>query len=258
MVEEDIKITIQPWKTYNGKYRGWIYQFLDENFVALHQPVGCKDYLQDIVYTELTKNTVKVFGVTTKFKGFINDKESLKLCLFYNSNGSNQTNEVITPTKLPDGIEVNLQDFLNTFEASMNFKQSEVTRVEDYLIVDFSVEWIKYPHLFSLFTLLCRMGGQFKDIDVLEYLNKEVIDFPLDMYDFYQLRKDLVPYKYLVYLLEGGEVYGEYTWDNILTRDYDLQGKNETIHESGIMKMCNQSVKFKEFINQVTNDKKSS
>jgi len=149
---------------YNGKHDGWAYQFLNDNYEGIHLGVCCKDFLQDIVYSELTNKSISVYGQTSVNTNTFEKQERLLLCMYPHS----------FITKEKPNLELfseNLEIFLNEIEVLRGYDLSLVYVVDDKIIIDFSKEWICNPPTFSVFTLFCRVGIYYDSGNIEEYVS---------------------------------------------------------------------------------------
>ncbi len=155
-------VKLQEYGTsYSGKHDGWAYQFLNDNYEGIHLGVCCKDFLQDIIWSELTQKSMTIHRQTSNYLGILDKQEKLILCLYPH-----------TLQPKPEDMEFmhsNLEAFLNEIEVLRDFELSEVYQEDNKFIIQFSKQWISKPYLFSLFTLLCRLGLYY-DGDLDNYL----------------------------------------------------------------------------------------
>ena len=145
---------------------GFTFALLDGNRY-LHTPFMCKDYLQDIFWSEATGKEGNVCGLVWK-PGMLKQAPRYRFGL----HGGR--------VKLDDHTEL-LQEFLNHFENALGFNRSEVLETEDpYLIVvDFPAEWAASGPMISAFTTLIRAAGAYQGGDPLKYLqsiNKPLLE----------------------------------------------------------------------------------
>lgn len=157
VVSNGSSIKLQPYgDKYNGKHYGWAYQFLNDNYEGIHLGVCCKDFLQDIVWSELTQKTMIIYNQTSAYLGILDKQETLKLCIYpYLFNGVKEP-KIANIEELAENLNI----FLNEIECMRNygfsivFAEQETSRI----IIEFSKQWIEKPMIFSLFTMFCRIG----------------------------------------------------------------------------------------------------
>jgi len=207
-------------KTYNGKHDGWAFQFLNDDYEGIHLGVCCKDFLQDIVWSELTQKEMEIYHQKSNYQGIINKQDVLKLCMYpYLFN--NKYEPIIENL---EELGVNLQAFLNEIEILREYELSTVTCDDNKLVILFSKQWIEKPYLLSLFTLLCRIGLWYNgDLDsYISNINK--INSPyFDTEGLYYItgNKHL-----LLHLLNDEGELDQCDWSELTT--------SNKVHESGI------------------------
>ena len=220
-----IEVKLLPKKQYIGKNDGWGFQFLNEEYQPMNPPVCCKDFLQDVIYTELTGESLNIYNFKHKYQGFLKGKELLRLALYW-TNDELTVDKFIEPTK----------NFLNDIEEKLGILKSNVytDSTNKIIIIDFSSEWIKKPYLFSFFTILCRKGLYYNG-NLEEYLfsNKQ-LNY-LESNDSYGLNsyKDVINKilnRELELIQPNWEEFKDYK------HPYDWQ-LNTRVHESGIFSL---------------------
>lgn len=134
---------------------------LDQNLKAVHSAFQCKDYLQDIFYTEYTGKAAEIWGIEWSQGMLEMDVEYFKMAL----HGGN----------IPLRSQAKrLQNFLNQFEASLQIPFTKVSPTDNPLIilVEFSKAWTENGPLLSAFTTLIRLGGMYHSGSPVKYLKK--------------------------------------------------------------------------------------
>ena len=146
MVEVENKIKLMPYgANYSGKHNGWAFQLLNDNYEGFHLGVCCKDFLQDIVWSDLTQKSMKIHGQESSYKGIIDKQTTLKLVMYphlfvgiYNPKIDNL-----------EDLSSNVQGFLNEIELLMNIEElSVVQAIDNNVLIEFSKKWIDKPYLF--------------------------------------------------------------------------------------------------------------
>lgn len=145
---------------------------VDDKTFETVQPISpCKDYLNDVIYSEHTGKDCHAFGLSyTKQNIFDGDKAYMcfKICPQFGGNTYQGMDEDIK--NLNENSE-NVQKFLNFFEAKIGTEfVSKIEKVEDNLfMVTFPVFWCKYTYLISLFSLIIRCGQCYKGGDEMQF-----------------------------------------------------------------------------------------
>jgi len=230
----DGKVKLMPYGTnYAGKHDGWAYQFLNDNYEGIHLGVCCKDFLQDIVWSELTKKSMSIYNQDSSYLGILDKQELLKICIYpYLLNGI-----ALPVIDNINELAENLQGFLNEIEVLKGYDLSVVYSLDNKIIIEFSKEWISKPLIFSLFTLLCRFGIYY-DGKLTEYFEKVFSrnDVPyLDKNDLYTIQNNLnyvyifldnkciISQKDWVELLGPSDVHGSGFFSNLKQVKYDFK-----------------------------------
>jgi len=151
--------------------KGLKYALLDSEGNIRNKPVRCKDYFQDVYWSELlNKGEIKQYGFE------------------WNGNNTNPISkqEFVNVLLISDeyqnikGKHFNIQSFLNDVELILNIPNSIVQpshNDENDLILTYSNEWSKRPYLISLLYLFIRVGLQYENQGVLNFLyDKNLLD----------------------------------------------------------------------------------
>lgn len=218
-----LEIKLNPYgEKYNGKHDGWAYQLLDDNYQSFHLGVCCKDFLQDIIWSELTQKEMQIYNQTSKYHGIIDKQDTLKLALYpYNFGEYSETIDNL------EELSLNLQAFLNEIEVLKQYNLSLVTCTNNILLIEFSKQWIEKPYLFSLFTLLCRIGlyyhGELESYIANPYETKGKY---LDNCDLYYLKNY---FQNILDIIHNVAYIEQKSWNELTHKD--------DVHDSGLF--CN-------------------
>lgn len=162
---------------------------------------ACKDYLNDIVFTESTKQKMSAYGLSTTFKGIFEgtNKAYLAISILPYRNGADYGSLNKDRQRLKDNYKT-LEGFMNYFCNALNTDPCtiEASKTEDVFLVTFDQNWAKYTYSISLFTLLLRIGQFYTEGDPMEFI-KKFSAFPPDVY----LIKGVIP-KIEKLLFKGG------------------------------------------------------
>jgi len=195
--------------------------FVDKNNKVLTTPTPCKDYLQDIIWSETTGKSIDVYGLKWKQGNFDITTPTTKLALF---GGLVKLN----------GMVENMQVFLNHFDKAQGMEPSKIYLTEDdkVIVVEFDSNWTKGGGpLISAFTTAIRVCGLYTGEAPIDYLKK--------VFDAYKKTKSIKPdymkvevarletnLKKLAALLAGMKT--KYSW-------HDIDGHNfYEVHSYGI------------------------
>lgn len=128
------------------------FALLDDKGNIRHKPIRCKDYVQDVYWSELLgKGKIKQYGFEWdgSNKSPISKQKKVQVAIM--SDGS--------PSLQPDIL--NILRLVNTFEKAMGIPLSIAEKVEDNtmdIIVTYDNGWSKLPCFVSLLFLLLRIG----------------------------------------------------------------------------------------------------
>lgn len=145
---------------------GFTFALLEEDRY-LHTPFMCKDYLQDIFWSELTGGAGKAHGLRWR-PGMYPVRDRIELAVYNEVEGMG--------CKIPA-----LQEFLNWFEAAQKIEPTVVTPTKDpkLIIVEFSKAWTASGPMISAFTSLIRLAGGYTGggpVPYLRSLNKKLVN----------------------------------------------------------------------------------
>jgi len=152
----------------------------------------CKDYLNDVVYSEVTGKDIYAYGFSYKKCNIFSDVNYIAFAICK----SGAIAEFEYPNykkdieRLMSNLD-NLQLFLNLFEDLLNIPiKTKLTKCDnDIILAEISNDWCKYPYLISLWSLLVRVGVYWKQEDtILDFLNSTKYD-PTDVY----IVKNVIP-----------------------------------------------------------------
>ena len=150
------------------------------------QPISpCKDYLNDVVFSEITGKPVTAYGLKTKQLGIFDKRGyiAFKICPSYSNMEKDKQN-------LNNNV-LNIQKFMNNFEVLLKTRKSKIKKVtetegnkgnEDSFIVSLPSDFLVGTYSISLYSLLLRVSQWYDGKqDVMEYL-KTFKAFPVDTY----------------------------------------------------------------------------
>lgn len=179
---------------------------LNSDYVGLHVPIQCKDYLNEVVTTELDQKSRTVYGFTSKYSGQLLNNETFKIALKF-------LNTEEFPLEYIESLEV----MLANIDSKRNFIPStiETTEDKDIIVITSDIRWLSKPAYLSFYTLMLRMAMGYKGEPLEEYFNifltldsSKICNGP----DKYIANKSLIPF--LNYLANGGEIdqkFSDYT-----------------------------------------------
>lgn len=182
---------------------------------------ACKDYLNDIVFTESTKTKMSAYGLKTSFKGIFEgtDKAYLAISILPHQNGGDYGSMERDTERLRNNYKT-LNEFMNYFCEKLNTAPCSIEATENanVFLVTFDKSWAKYTYAISLFGLLLRVGQFYTKGDPLTFV-KEFSLFAPDVY----LVKAVLP-KIEKLISNGG----------LIEQDLSVLEPGEDVHNLGI------------------------
>lgn len=140
------------WHLVEAYSRGLQFALLDEKGNIRNKPIRCKDYIQDVYWSELTgQGEVEQYGFkwNGKNKNPISKQEKVKVAVM--SDNDERLSETMN----------NLKNFLNAIETHLDIPYTDVEAAEGSdkdIIVTYDNKWAQIPCLISLYFLLLRVG----------------------------------------------------------------------------------------------------
>jgi hypothetical protein len=138
--------------------KGMTYSLLNNEYIAQHRPIRCKDFFQDLIWAEKQKQSASIYGFTWKPTGKVLTNKTLLIGV------KDEGKDIGVKAK-------NCQKLLNKLEAILKYPKSKCIPDDTgkAIVTRFSTKWTEVPYVFSLFTLLLRAG--------LAYNNEPLEDF---------------------------------------------------------------------------------
>lgn len=196
---------------------GFCFALLNNDLRALHTPFECKDYLQDIFWSDRVGKSASIWGMEWKHGIFDSRADRFKLALSHGSDDLSQ----IAPL---------MQEFINHFDAAQGIESTQVMKTEDkhIIMVDFDKGWTTCGPQLSALTTIIRVSGDYIGGDPIDYLTtiKEAPE-PSIKHKWIRVEISRLSYtlKRLAALLDGKHV--EYAWEKSKSA--------QNAHNTGIM-----------------------
>lgn len=155
-----VKIEFANRKSLTQVSTGIEMNILDENLKGIHPPFMCKDYAQDIFWSEIVNKPVNIYGLSWEPGKFnVSKTEWFNLGLRPASG---------VPTKSFHPYAKNIQKLLNLWDKTLGIPLTEVHEANDgMLLVRFHRLWTLQPIRVSMFLLMVRCGFEYKDGETL-------------------------------------------------------------------------------------------
>lgn len=144
-----------------GVHNGFTFALLNDANETMHTEAQCKDYFQDLWWSENRKQATEVWGFKWE-PGRIDLKaECYRFALRF------------AKERLDNRVD-NLLNFLHIFEQALGYRPCSIqlTADENVLIVTVSSQWFISAPMISAWTTLVRLGLQYTGGDVMEYLDE--------------------------------------------------------------------------------------
>lgn len=153
-----------------------------KNLLTTIQPISpCKDYLNDVVYSELTGKPFKAYGLSTKKEDIFTEQGGFlvfSVCLQGPSSLTKYPNFDRDCQALDKNYK-ELQKFIQFFEEKFKLLQlTEITKLGDNLfLAKVPKFWLQGTYRISLYSLLIRVGISFNgDKSPMDFLKSFTSD----------------------------------------------------------------------------------
>lgn len=193
---------------------GLRYQFLDNKLTGIHSPVFCRDYLQLVVWSEITGRSTNHLGFYYCGGPMQLPKKRFKMGLDYIMANKNIAFR-------PEQMNM-MKLILHYFEDSMGIERSsfKLKNNNDFILVESSTRWIQRPYLTSLYTLLLRYALKYDGETMDEFILN-----PRGLYaDSHYFRKASAVIKLILAGEEINQTYDDYVSEESVYRDSGIMG----------------------------------
>lgn len=179
--------------------KGLTYSMLDKDFVAMHRPIRCKDFFQDLIWAETKKQTGSIYGFSWAPTGEILNQKKLMIGV------KDEGKDIGEYAK-------NCQKLLNQFETILKYPKSTCKADETgkAVVTTFSTKWTEVPYIFSLFTLMLRTGLGYKNEDLLQFFSSAGANQNIPMNDRQYIKSGLPKIKELLNGVTRQQTYTQY------------------------------------------------
>ena len=226
---------------------GYVFSFINKASEQINPWVLCRDYLHDIVRTNLTDVDIDIYGLQygPGFKSAKLDLDKIRLLV----STEDLTESTLTDTAA-DNMDVNMMHslmLLNHYEGIAGVPYSTVTRGyqdgQHFWKFVGNEWWLKHPSLVSMYSLLIRLGDKrftFTNNGCLMKSFKEVVSSDDDEDNDKIILDTCYRFLHLVaksaseYLFDGKNGYASEYWNQI--------GNYEFHDECGIQSLCSLGV----------------
>lgn len=154
-----------------GVSNGFTFSLIDAEGVTMHTPAQCKDYLQDLWWSEYNEKPTSVWGFTWKPGKIKTDEKLYRFAL-----RDDRSKTLLDRKK-------GMVSYLNAFEKALGFDLSTIEETENgnnVLILNAAGGWFKHCPMISAFTTITRLGMLYEGGDPIEYITGLAKKFPKD------------------------------------------------------------------------------
>ena len=144
-----------------GRTTGIGFAFLKkegEDFFRGVQPISpCKDYLNDVVYTERTGKSIGVYGLTTKKEGIFDESAHVAVAVCPNQSGSKHS-EFASELKMLSENMPKVEKLMNIIEDKIGIKQKTklANASENLVYAHISSDWTTSTWMANMWAFLFR------------------------------------------------------------------------------------------------------
>jgi hypothetical protein len=224
-----IKLDDTRSKLIEGRSSGIGFAFLKQvkpgEFEGVQPISPCKDYMNDVVYSEHTGKPFRVWGLSTTKRDIF---DTHAYVAFASTTGNKYDTKAFIEkeVKLFKENFANLLGLVNAIEKAMGFKEfTEMVQVEDNLVfAKIPLEWVKTTWATSLWGFIVRNAIHATDFsDPIESFQKAV-DATMEDSMYFKTIKKVLPR-----IFKDG------------FPEQDLLAGNFSIHDEGIIAYCNKA-----------------
>lgn len=154
-------------KLSEGRTTGMAFGFLkkisDEEFHTIQPLSPCKDYLNDVIYSERLKTSVSAYGLSCNHIGGIIDGEysymGIKIVGYQSKNTMSVYPNLEKETEMLKNNYKHIEKLLNWIEEKIGVKPTKIRKANDgYYRMKLPSYWTENTYLISLYSLITRMA----------------------------------------------------------------------------------------------------
>lgn len=155
----------------------------DDTFVTVQPISPCKDYLNDVVYSEHTGNKCSAYGLTYDKQGIFDNVCYMVTRECHYISGNLYTKFDDEEKQMESNLH-NLVCLLNMVEAQLQIEgRSSAIRLEDsHYVFVMPFEWCSSTYMISLYSLLIRIGRWYNGTDEIFTFLDNFKQLPQDVY----------------------------------------------------------------------------
>lgn len=138
------------------------------------QPLSpCKEFLNEVVYAEVTGKQASAYGLTSKKEGIFSDGSAyMVLGILPHKGGTKGPDNDLLESALMSP-ETGLKPFLSHFEAKMGINPTTMAQIaSNRILATLDGFWVTNLYRISLWSLLVRVGLKYKSGDPFDFFGK--------------------------------------------------------------------------------------
>lgn len=141
-------------------------------YKGLHSPFVCKDFMTDVFWNHETGNAVSIYGFNYAGEALKLIKNQNKVLMAVRLADQNPRGPYVSLAQKQEGLELFLNKIQELIKPSFIFQPigTNISEDERTIVIHLDKGWTTRPYLISLFTYLIRVGIEYKEGDVLNYV----------------------------------------------------------------------------------------
>jgi len=165
-----------------GRNYGLGFAFLkkinDETFETVQPISPCKDYLNDVVYSEATGRPFAAWGLKTTKQGiFEGDHSYMALAVCKMGRSLQHYDDYDEDLENMKSNRENMEKFMHGIETKLGIGKTKLVDVDENLkLAVMDKQWVSATYLISLYALMLRVALQYKGGGVMTHMRE--IDSP--------------------------------------------------------------------------------
>lgn len=165
-------------KLHEGRNYGLGYAFLkkidDETFETIQPISPCKDYLNDVVYSEVTGRPFRAWGLETEQRGIFDGDHAYMAIAVCKLGKSLQTySDYEQDMKFMAENTDRMAEFINKIEGKLGIGKTSIVPINDNLkLLIMDKQWVSATYLISLYALMLRVGLSYEGGGVMTHMRQ--------------------------------------------------------------------------------------
>lgn len=156
-------------KLAEGRNIGFGFAFLNDKLETVQPFSPCKDYLNEVVYSEKVNKKSSAYGLTYEPQSIFKNNIRLAFKVLNNSNSTNDLNETLR-SKLNIDYK-SIQKLLNRLENHFNIPLSTIHKAnDDIYVLELDKWWVEDTWRISAYSMLVRNALGYKRFSIYNHL----------------------------------------------------------------------------------------